>query len=149
MAPLNRRIDILQHAHVVRDPAGAGPGHWAGAPGVFYDRDERAFYLTYRLRRPRGVDARSRRRGPYRALDRPAALRRPLVRHEGPIRERLDRTQRHPQGTRRHLAVLHQLRRPRRWTLVRVRVEECGSKPTRSLQQRGHSSRPGSSVWKV
>ena len=46
---------ILRHAHVVREPAGVGQGYWAGAPGVFYARDEKAFYLTYRIRRPRGV----------------------------------------------------------------------------------------------
>ena len=46
---------ILRHAHVVREPAGVGQGYWAGAPGVFYARDEGAFYLTYRIRRPRGV----------------------------------------------------------------------------------------------
>ena len=46
---------ILRHAHLVREPAGIGQGYWAGAPGVFYARDEKAFYLTYRLRRPRGV----------------------------------------------------------------------------------------------
>lgn len=56
MASIESTDEILQHAHVVRDPAGAGPGHWAGAPGVFYDREERSFYLTYRLRRPRGVE---------------------------------------------------------------------------------------------
>ena len=56
MASIESTDEILQDALVVRDPAGAGPGHWAGAPGVFYDRDDRSFYLTYRLRRPRGVE---------------------------------------------------------------------------------------------
>jgi len=56
MASIESTDEILQYPHVVRDPAGAGPGHWAGAPGVFYDRDDRSFYLTYRLRRPRGVE---------------------------------------------------------------------------------------------
>lgn len=46
---------ILGHAHVIREPVGVGQGYWAGAPGVFYARDEKAFYLTYRIRRPRGV----------------------------------------------------------------------------------------------
>ncbi|MGH9370745.1 MAG: hypothetical protein ACRD15_04365, partial [Vicinamibacterales bacterium] len=46
---------MRQHAHVIREPAAGGPGYWAGAPGVFYARDEKAFYLTYRIRRPRGV----------------------------------------------------------------------------------------------
>jgi hypothetical protein len=50
------RVDhILRQAHVVREPAGVGEGYWAGAPGVFYAPDERAFYVTYRIRRPRGV----------------------------------------------------------------------------------------------
>jgi hypothetical protein len=40
---------------VVREPAGQTEGYWAGAPGAFYAEDERAWYLTYRLRRPRGV----------------------------------------------------------------------------------------------
>jgi hypothetical protein len=56
MGPTRPTDEILQDAHVVRDPAGAGPGHWAGAPGVFYAADERAFYVTYRIRRPRGVE---------------------------------------------------------------------------------------------
>jgi hypothetical protein len=46
---------ILPHAHVVREPAGGGQGYWTGAPGVFYAREERAFYVTYRIRRPRSV----------------------------------------------------------------------------------------------
>ena len=46
---------LLRRAHVVRPPEAAGAGHWAGAPGVFYARNENAFYLTYRIRRPRGV----------------------------------------------------------------------------------------------
>ena len=46
---------ILRDDHIVREPAGAGQGYWAGAPGVFYAADEKAFYLTYRIRRPRGV----------------------------------------------------------------------------------------------
>jgi hypothetical protein len=48
-------VRILPHAHVVRQPAGGGQGYWTGAPGVFYAREERAFYVTYRIRRPRGV----------------------------------------------------------------------------------------------
>jgi hypothetical protein len=46
---------LLPHPHVVREPGGVGQGHWAGAPGVAYSRGDRAFYLTYRIRRPRGV----------------------------------------------------------------------------------------------
>jgi hypothetical protein len=43
-------------SRVVREPPGSSPGYWAGAPGVYYAADERAFYLSYRLRRPRGVE---------------------------------------------------------------------------------------------
>jgi hypothetical protein len=46
---------ILHRPHVVREPVGIGQGYWAGAPGVFYAADDGAFYLTYRIRRPRGV----------------------------------------------------------------------------------------------
>lgn len=46
---------ILRDAHVIREPAGRGQGYWAGAPGVCYAREEKVFYLTYRIRRPRGV----------------------------------------------------------------------------------------------
>src|SRR5919106_2709307 len=46
---------LLQRARVVREPEAPGAGYWTGAPGVFYDQDEQAFYLTYRIRRPRGV----------------------------------------------------------------------------------------------
>ena len=42
--------------HVLREPVGFANGYWAGAPGVFYAADEAAWYLTYRLRRPRGVE---------------------------------------------------------------------------------------------
>lgn len=41
---------------VVREPLGEGPGYWAGAPGVAYDKKFGRFYLVYRLRRPRGVE---------------------------------------------------------------------------------------------
>jgi hypothetical protein len=40
---------------VIREPVGFENGYWAGAPGVFQAADEQAWYLTYRLRRPRGV----------------------------------------------------------------------------------------------
>lgn len=36
----------------VRAPLGAGPGFWAGAPGVIFDDEAGKFYLCYRLRRP-------------------------------------------------------------------------------------------------
>ncbi|MPY89506.1 MAG: hypothetical protein GEU99_16465 [Luteitalea sp.] len=44
---------ILRDAHVLRAPVGPGQGYWTGAPGVCYARDEQAFYVTYRIRRPR------------------------------------------------------------------------------------------------
>src|SRR3954451_22110464 len=40
---------------VIREPVGTGNGYWAGAPGAFYAADETAWYLTYRIRRPRGM----------------------------------------------------------------------------------------------
>jgi len=40
---------------VVREPVGFESGYWVGAPGTFHAKDERAWYLTYRIRRPRGV----------------------------------------------------------------------------------------------
>src|SRR6266478_1268648 len=46
---------LLADGRVLREPVGLENGHWAGAPGVFYAVDERAWYLTYRIRRPRGV----------------------------------------------------------------------------------------------
>lgn len=39
----------------VREPEADTPGHWAGAPGAYYDPAAGAFYLTYRRRRQRGV----------------------------------------------------------------------------------------------
>jgi hypothetical protein len=40
---------------IIREPVGFESGYWVGAPGVFFAADERAWYLTYRIRRPRGV----------------------------------------------------------------------------------------------
>ena len=45
--------------HIVREPVGNEQGYWVGAPGVFVDNQnggDGAFYLTYRIRRPRGVE---------------------------------------------------------------------------------------------
>jgi hypothetical protein len=47
--------DLLSKGRVLREPVGAQPGYWAGAPGVSYAAAEKAWYLTYRVRRPRGV----------------------------------------------------------------------------------------------
>ncbi len=47
--------EFFDAARVIRQPVGFEAGYWAGAPGVFYAADEKAWYLTYRYRRPRGV----------------------------------------------------------------------------------------------
>jgi hypothetical protein len=41
---------------VIREPVGKENGYWAGAPGVYHAADEGAWYLTYRIRRPRRVE---------------------------------------------------------------------------------------------
>ena len=41
---------------VIRTPPGEGRGYWMGAPGATYDAGAKKFYLSYRLRRPRGVE---------------------------------------------------------------------------------------------
>ena len=41
---------------LLREPPGSEAGYWVGAPGAFFDEGENAWYLTYRLRRPRGVE---------------------------------------------------------------------------------------------
>lgn len=45
----------LAEGSVLREPAGAGSGYWVGAPGACFDPVEQAWYLSYRIRRPRGV----------------------------------------------------------------------------------------------
>ncbi len=50
------RSEAFAAGRVIREPVGFESGYWAGAPGVFYVADERAWYLTYRIRRPRGVE---------------------------------------------------------------------------------------------
>ncbi|MSU51136.1 MAG: hypothetical protein EXS37_18955 [Opitutus sp.] len=47
--------EVFAHGAVVREPVGGGPGYWVGCPGAYYDATEKAWYLTYRIRRPRGV----------------------------------------------------------------------------------------------
>ncbi len=49
------RADLFSAGAVIREPAGFEKGYWVGAPGAFYSARERALYLTYRIRRPRGV----------------------------------------------------------------------------------------------
>jgi hypothetical protein len=55
MAHQSLTSDAFAAGRLIREPAGAGSGYWVGAPGAFYDEREAAWYLTYRLRRPRGV----------------------------------------------------------------------------------------------
>jgi len=47
--------ELLANGTVIREPVGREQGYWVGCPGAFYDTTERAWYLTYRIRRPRGV----------------------------------------------------------------------------------------------
>ncbi len=47
--------ELLAAGRIVREPAGLGAGYWVGCPGACFDAEEGAWYLTYRLRRPRGV----------------------------------------------------------------------------------------------
>lgn len=47
---------LLANGQVIFHPVGNEKGYWAGAPGAFFAADENAWYLTYRLRRPRGVE---------------------------------------------------------------------------------------------
>ena len=46
----------LENGFVVREPVGKQPGYWAGAPGAFFAGPNDGWYLTYRIRRPRGVE---------------------------------------------------------------------------------------------
>jgi len=46
----------LAGGSVLRKPVGRGDGYWVGAPTVFRDPVDGASYLTYRIRRPRGVE---------------------------------------------------------------------------------------------
>jgi hypothetical protein len=47
--------ELLANGQVIRQPVGFEKGYWVGCPGTFYDAQENATYLTYRIRRPRGV----------------------------------------------------------------------------------------------
>lgn len=46
---------LLAAGRIIREPAGTLPGYWVGCPGAYYDAAENVWYLTYRVRRPRGV----------------------------------------------------------------------------------------------
>lgn len=52
---VNTESTILAQGQIIRQPVGSEPGYWAGAPGVYYAESERAWFLTYRIRRPRGI----------------------------------------------------------------------------------------------
>jgi hypothetical protein len=47
--------ELLANGTVIREPVGKEQGYWVGCPGAFYDPTARVWYLTYRIRRPRGV----------------------------------------------------------------------------------------------
>jgi hypothetical protein len=47
--------ELFSQGRIIREPVGAGSGYWVGCPAACYDDTERAWYLTYRVRRPRGV----------------------------------------------------------------------------------------------
>lgn len=55
MQPAKLTSELLAQGTVIREPVGKEQGYWVGCPGAFYDGAERAWYLTYRIRRPRGV----------------------------------------------------------------------------------------------
>ncbi|MFM8468483.1 MAG: hypothetical protein ACKODH_00695 [Limisphaerales bacterium] len=55
MQPAKLTPELLAQGTVIREPVGNEQGYWVGCPGAFYDETERAWYLTYRIRRPRGV----------------------------------------------------------------------------------------------
>jgi len=44
-----------EEGRTVIAPPGEGPGYWAGAPSVVYNRETSRFYLSYRVRKPRPV----------------------------------------------------------------------------------------------
>jgi len=46
----------LREGAIIREPIGDGAGYWAGAPGWVWDETDQATYLTYRIRRPRGIE---------------------------------------------------------------------------------------------
>ena len=41
---------------LIREPIGDEQGYWVGAPGWVWDETDRAAYLCYRIRRPRGIE---------------------------------------------------------------------------------------------
>jgi hypothetical protein len=47
--------ELLEGA-IIREPVGDEKGYWVGAPGWCWDEADKTAYLTYRIRRPRGVE---------------------------------------------------------------------------------------------
>jgi len=47
--------EALAAGQIIREPVGDEQGYWVGCPGAYYDADDSSWYLTYRIRRPRGV----------------------------------------------------------------------------------------------
>ncbi|MDB4459313.1 hypothetical protein N9059_01955 [bacterium] len=47
--------DDFVNGLTIREPLGNEKGYWVGCPGFFHDSDTGNAYLTYRIRRPRGV----------------------------------------------------------------------------------------------
>ncbi len=57
---MTTKLSVLDTAHIlqgalIREPVSSGKGYWAGAPGACFDEKDNLFYLSYRIRRPRGV----------------------------------------------------------------------------------------------
>lgn len=48
--------ELFAGGTVIREPVGREPGYWVGCPGAFFDGTDQSWYLTYRIRRPRGVE---------------------------------------------------------------------------------------------
>lgn len=55
MVDLALNAQDFLNGELIREPVGTEPGYWVGAPGVFQDASDGSVYLTYRIRRPRGV----------------------------------------------------------------------------------------------
>lgn len=47
--------EVFARGSIIREPVGTAQGYWVGAPGAYFDASDGIWYLTYRIRRPRGV----------------------------------------------------------------------------------------------
>jgi hypothetical protein len=47
--------ELFATGRILREPPGSQSGYWVGAPGAYFSIEEKAMYLTYRIRRPRGI----------------------------------------------------------------------------------------------